>query len=63
MKNWQRRALRTALQTAIGYLSVALPTVDWSQDKAGLRAVLIGIGVTAVSSGIAAFMNYKEELI
>lgn len=61
MKNWMKRALRTALQTAIGYICAALPAVDWTQDKAAIRAALVGIGVTAVSAGIAAVMNLEEE--
>lgn len=61
MKNWLRRALRTALQTAVGYIAVAVPAVDWSADKAVLKSVLTGIGVSAVSAGLAAAMNLEEE--
>jgi len=61
MKNWLRRALRTAFQTMIGYIAVAVPSVDWSADKAILKTTLIGIGVSAVSAGIAAAMNLDEE--
>lgn len=61
MKNWLRRALRTALQTAVGYVAVAVPAVDWNADKAVLKSVLTGIGVSAVSAGIAAAMNLDEE--
>ena len=61
MKNWLRRALRTALQTAVGYVAVAMPTIDWSADKAVLKSVLTGIGVSAVSAGLAAAMNLEED--
>lgn len=61
MKEAIRRALRTAFQTAIGYIVVALPAVDWSADRAALRASLVGIGVTAASAGLAAAMNYTKE--
>lgn len=61
MKNWLRRALRTALQTAVGYIAVAVPAVDWNADKAVLKSVLTGIGVSAVSAGLAAAMNLEEE--
>lgn len=61
MKNWLRRALRTALQTAVGYVAVAMPAIDWSADKAVLKSVLTGIGVSAVSAGLAAAMNLEEE--
>lgn len=61
MKNWLKRALRTALQSAVGYLAVAVPNVDWSADKAVLKTTLIGIGVSAVSAGLAAVMNLEED--
>lgn len=61
MKNWLRRALRTALQTAVGYIAVAVPAVDWNADKAVLKSVLTGIGVSAVSAGLAAAMNLEED--
>jgi len=60
MKNWLRRALRTALQTAVGYLAVAVPNIDWSTEKSALKTTLIGIGVSAVSAGLAAAMNLEE---
>jgi len=60
MKNWLRRALRTALQTAVGYLAVAVPSIDWSTEKSVLKTTLIGIGVSAVSAGLAAAMNLEE---
>lgn len=61
MKNWLRRALRTALQTAVGYVAVAMPAIDWSVDRSILKPVLIGIGVSAVSAGLAAAMNLEED--
>lgn len=61
MKNWLRRALRTALQTAVGYIAVAVPAVDWNADKAVLKSVLTGIGVSAVAAGLAAAMNLEED--
>ncbi len=62
MKNWIKRALRTAFQTAVGYAAVAVPNIDWTMDKAVLKTTLIGIGVSAVSAGIAAAMNLMEEV-
>ncbi len=61
MKNWIRRALRTALQAAVGYLVVAVPAVDWGADKAILRTTLVGIGVTAAAAAVAAVMNLDED--
>ncbi len=59
MKTWVKRAIRTFIQAAIGYLAVALPAVDFEGD--GLKAALIGLGVSTVSAGLAAVMNIKEE--
>lgn len=59
MKIWVKRAIRTFIQAAIGYLAVALPAVDFEGD--GLKAALIGLGVSTVSAGLAAVMNIKEE--
>jgi len=61
LKIWLKRALRTAFQSAVGYLVAAVPSVDWSQDRAAVRTALIGIGVSAVSAGIAAVMNLDAE--
>ena len=61
MKNWIKRALRTAFQTAVGYIAVAVPNVDWNMDKAVLKTTLTGIGISAVSAGVAAAMNLEEE--
>lgn len=59
MKTWVKRAIRTFIQAAIGYLAVALPSVDFEGD--GLKAALVGLGVSTVSAGLAAVMNIKEE--
>lgn len=61
MKIWLKRALRTFLQTAIGYLAVNIAVVDFSADKAALKSCLVGLGVSAISAGVAAIMNLKEE--
>lgn len=61
MKEWTRRALRTFYQSAIGYAVVALPTVDWSADKAIVKSTLLGIAVSSVAAGLAAWVNYFEE--
>ena len=59
MKTGVKRAIRTFIQAAIGYLAVALPSVDFEGD--GLKAALVGLGVSTVSAGLAAVMNIKEE--
>jgi hypothetical protein len=59
MKTYIKRALRTFLQTAIGYITVAVASVDFAETSA-LKATLTGIAVSAIAAGIAAVMNYKE---
>lgn len=61
MKEWAKRAIRTFIQTAVGYLVVAVPSVDFSGESKAIKATLVGIGVSAVAAGIAAAMNIKEE--
>lgn len=59
MKNWIKRAIRTFFQTAIGYITVAIPTVDWNDSA--LKTTLIGIGMSALAAGISAVMNYIDD--
>lgn len=59
MKNWIKRAIRTFFQTAVGYITVAIPTVDWNDSA--LKTTLIGIGMSALAAGISAAMNYIDD--
>lgn len=61
MKNWVKRALRTFIQTAAGYACTAVVTIDWTADKAVLKAALIGIFTSAIAAGISAAMNIIDE--
>ena len=61
MKEWAKRAIRTFIQTAVGYIVVAVPSVDFGGERTAIKATLVGIGVSAVAAGIAAAMNIKEE--
>lgn len=60
MKEWARRAIRTFVQSALGYLIVAVPAVDFAAENSVIKSALIGIGVSAVAAGIAAVMNIGE---
>jgi hypothetical protein len=60
MKEWAYRALRTFLQTAVGYIVIALPNVDFSEQSKA-KTALIGIGVSAVAAGLAAVMNINND--
>jgi len=55
-KEWLRRALRTFIQAAAGYIVAVVPNVDFT-DTSVLKTTLVGIGVSAVAAGIAALMN------
>lgn len=59
MSNWIKRAIRTFFQSAMGYIVVAIPTVDWNDSA--LKATLIGIGMSALAAGISAVMNYIDD--
>ena len=61
MKDWQKRALRTFLQAAVGYFCTAIVTVDWGADKAIIKATVTGIIVSAIAGGISAAMNIYDE--
>ena len=55
-KEWLRRAVRTFIQTAAGYISVNIVTTDLT-----VKSAVLGLAVSAVSAGIAAMMNLENE--
>lgn len=63
-KECLRRARRTFVQTACGYIVTNIATacagLDFT-DVDALTNVLVGLGISAVSAGAAAIMNLKEE--
>lgn len=60
-KNCVKRALRTFLQTAVGYIAVNIAVVDFSADGQAVKSAVTGLCVSAISAGIAAAMNFKEN--
>ena len=54
------RALRTFLQTALGYVAVNIAVLDFSQSGTVLKSALTGLAVSAVAAGLAAVMNMEE---
>ena len=54
-KTYVKRALRTFLQTAVGYIAVNIAATDLS-----VKSAIIGLAVSAVAAGMAAVMNIKE---
>ena len=55
-KTYVKRALRTFLQTAVGYIAVNIATTDLN-----VKSAVIGLAVSAVAAGMAAVMNLKEN--
>ena len=55
-KNCVKRAVRTFLQTAVGYIAVNIAATDLT-----VKSAVIGLCVSAVSAGLAAVMNLKEN--
>ena len=54
-KPYVKRALRTFLQTAVGYIAVNIAAIDLT-----VKSAVLGLAVSAISAGLAAVMNLKE---
>lgn len=59
-KETLKKAARTCLQTALGYIITNIVFVDFTGDKDVIKSALIGLCVSALSAGIAAVMNLEE---
>lgn len=59
-KETLRRMGRTFFQAAISYVAVNIAVVDFNAAEDILKSALIGLGVSALSAGIAAVMNLEE---
>lgn len=55
------RVAKTFVQALIAFLVVALPTVDFSQEKSALKAALLGVLASAVAAGLSAVMNIEQK--
>lgn len=60
-KNTLKKAMRTFIQTAVGYIAVNIAVVDFSAEKSALKSALVGIAVSAASAGICAAMNLERK--
>lgn len=60
-KETAKRAGRTFLQTAIGYIAVNLSIVDFSAGADVIKSALCGVAVSAIAAGIAAVMNREKQ--
>ena len=63
MKEMLRRAARTFLQAAIGYVTanVAVTASGIANGRESLRNTLITLGTAAIACGIAAVMNLPDK--
>lgn len=63
MKETIKRALRTFVQAAVGYIAtnfVMYAGSDFS-DMSVVKTVLVGLGVSAIAAGLAAVMNLPKK--
>ncbi len=51
-----KKAVRTFIQTAVGYIAVNIAATDLTVKSAAL-----GLAVSAIAAGLAAVMNLKED--
>lgn len=64
MKEMLKRAARTFLQTAVGYIAtnfVCISSGITEIDK--MPAVLIGVAISAVAAGLSALMNMPANTL
>lgn len=51
-----KRAARTFIQTAVGYIAVNIAATDLT-----IKSAALGLAVSAVAVGLTAVMNLKED--
>ena len=59
-KTYVKRALRTFLQTAVGYIATNIVAINFT-DVDVAKSALLGLGVSAIAAGLAAVMNLRDE--
>ena len=55
------RVAKTFIQALVAFLVVALPTVDFTQEKSALKAALFSVLASAVAAGLSAVMNIEQK--
>lgn len=61
-KEYLLRALRTFLQAAIGYFVANLTATLLGSEDLSVSTVLVGVGTSALASGLAAVMNLRGHV-
>ncbi len=61
MKEWLRRAIRTFIQAAAGYIVANLSAALAGMQTDGVKTVLIGLIGSALAAGMAALMNLETK--
>lgn len=62
-KETWRRAGRTFLQAAIGYVAANVAFIDFTAADDVLCSALIGLAVSAIAAGAAAIMNLEKPAV
>lgn len=60
-KETAKRAARTFIQAALGYVAVNIAVVDFSGSKDVIKSALVGLAASAVAAGVAAVMNREKN--
>ncbi len=61
-KETLKKAARTFIQACLAYIAVNITLIDFTNDKEVIKTALIGLGTSAVASGIAAAMNLQKPV-
>lgn len=61
-KETAKRAGRTFIQAAIGYIAVNITVVDFTGGADVVKSALCGLAVSAIAAGIAAVMNREKNI-
>ena len=55
------KVAKTFIQALIAFLVVALPTVDFTQERSALKAALLSVLASAIAAGLSAVMNIEQK--
>lgn len=62
-KETAKRAARTFIQAAVGYVAVNIALVDFSGGSDVVKSALCGLAASSIAAGIAAVMNREKTSI
>lgn len=59
-RNTVKRAIRTFIQTVIGYIAVNMVMINFTEEKSIVKQAVIALCVSSVSAGLSAVMNLEK---